>query len=113
MSDKPEKVLVVGPSWVGDMVMSQSLYTLLQQTRPGVIIDVLAPAWSQPILARMPEVNHSLSMPIGHGELGLGKRWRIGRELSTSGYDQAILLPNSLKSALIPFIARIPHRTGV
>jgi heptosyltransferase-2 len=112
MSDKPEKVLVVGPSWVGDMVMSQSLYTLLQQTRPGVIIDVLAPAWSQPILARMPEVNHSLSMPIGHGELGLGKRWRIGRELSTSGYDQAILLPNSLKSALIPFIARIPHRTG-
>ena len=94
------------------MVMSQSLYTLLQQTRPGVIIDVLAPAWSQPILARMPEVNHSLSMPIGHGELGLGRRWRIGRELSTSGYDQAILLPNSLKSALIPFIARVPRRTG-
>jgi len=112
MSDKPEKVLVVGPSWVGDMVMSQSLYTLLQQTRPGVIIDVLAPAWSQPILARMPEVNHSLSMPIGHGELGLGRRWRIGRELSASGYDQAILLPNSLKSALIPCIARIPRRTG-
>lgn len=112
MSDRPEKILVVGPSWVGDMVMSQSLYTLLQQTRPGVIIDVLAPAWSQPILARMPEVNHSLSMPVGHGELSLCRRWRIGRELSASGYDQAILLPNSLKSALIPFIARIPRRTG-
>ena len=112
MSDRPEKILVVGPSWVGDMVMSQSLYTLLLHNRPGSIIDVLAPAWSQPILARMPEVNRSLSMPVGHGELGLAKRWRIARELSASAYDQAILLPNSLKSALIPFIARIPLRTG-
>lgn len=112
MSDRAEKILVVGPSWVGDMVMSQSLYTLLLHTRPGAIIDVLAPAWSQPILKRMPEVNRSLSMPVGHGELGLGKRWRIARELSTAAYDQAILLPNSLKSALIPFLARIPRRTG-
>ncbi|MEP4486189.1 MAG: lipopolysaccharide heptosyltransferase II [Halioglobus sp.] len=112
MSDRPEKILVIGPSWVGDMVMSQPLYTLLQQTRPSALIDVLAPAWSQPILARMPEVNHSLTMPVGHGELGLGKRWRIARELSATRYDQAILLPNSLKSALIPFLARIPLRTG-
>ncbi|MEP6389774.1 MAG: lipopolysaccharide heptosyltransferase II [Halioglobus sp.] len=112
MSDRPDKILVIGPSWVGDMVMSQPLYTLLQQTRPGAIIDVLAPAWSEPILARMPEVNRSLSMPVGHGELGLGKRWRIARELSATGYDQAVVLPNSLKSALIPFIARIPLRTG-
>ena len=107
-----EIVLVVGPSWVGDMVMSQSLYRLLKHRRPGLTIDVLAPAWSQPILACMPEVSSAIEMPVGHGELGMGKRWRLGRRLSASGYDQAIVLPNSLKSALIPFIARIPRRTG-
>jgi heptosyltransferase-2 len=94
------------------MVMSQVLYRLLQQTRPGVLIDVLAPAWSEPILARMPEVNRALTKPIGHGEPAVGRRWKIGRALRDEGYDQAILLPNSFKSALIPFFAGIPRRTG-
>lgn len=107
-----KKVLVVGPSWVGDMVMSQVLFNYLQQSRPGVIIDVLAPAWSGPILARMPQVNRAWPMSLGHGELGLGRRRRLGRELRAENYDQAILLPNSLKSALVPFFARIPRRTG-
>ncbi len=105
-------ILVVGPSWVGDMVMSQVLYTWLRQTRPGVAIDVLAPAWSGPILERMPEVRRAIAMPLGHGELGLGRRWRLGRELRVGRYDQAILLPNSLKSALVPWFAGIPRRTG-
>ncbi len=107
-----EQVLVVGPSWVGDMVMSQSLYRILQQTRPGVQIDVLAPAWSEPILARMPEVRHALELPVKHGELAIGRRRRLGRRLRRASYSQAILLPNSLKSALVPFFARIPRRTG-
>jgi heptosyltransferase-2 len=107
-----ERILVVGPSWVGDMVMSQVLYRYLHQRRPGVTIDVLAPAWSEPLLARMPEVRSAISMPLGHGELGLGKRWRLGRALRSQGYQQAILLPNSLKSALVPLFAGIPTRTG-
>jgi heptosyltransferase-2 len=112
MSETGEKVLIIGPSWVGDMVMSQVLYICLQQTRPGLLIDVLAPAWSGAILQRMPQVNRAIAMPIGHGQLQLGHRWRLGRELRAQHYDQAILLPNSLKSALIPFFARIPRRTG-
>jgi lipopolysaccharide heptosyltransferase II len=107
-----EKLLVVGPSWVGDMVMSQVLYTLLQQTRPGVLIDVLAPAWSGPLLQCMPEVRRAITMPLGHGELGLGRRRQLGRELREQYYDQALVLPNSLKSALVPWFARIPRRTG-
>ena len=71
-------ILVVGPAWVGDMVMSQALYAYLQQTRPGVTIDVLAPAWSEPLLQRMPEVRSAIPLPVGHGELGLGRRWRLG-----------------------------------
>lgn len=112
MSSQGEQILVVGPSWVGDMVMSQVLYIYLQQTRPGVAIDVLAPAWTEPLLQRMPEVRSAIPMPLGHGELGLGRRWRLGRQLRSRKYDQALLLPNSLKSALVPFFAGIPRRTG-
>jgi heptosyltransferase-2 len=112
MSAAPDRVLVVGPSWVGDMVMSQVLYIYLERTRPGVAIDVLAPGWSEPILARMPQVRRAIALPIGHGETALGRRRRLGRELRAGGYRQAILLPNSFKSALIPFFARIPRRTG-
>jgi heptosyltransferase-2 len=112
MNAPGENILVVGPSWVGDMVMSQVLYMHLQQTRPGVAIDVLAPAWSEPLLARMPEVRRAINKPIGHGEPALGRRRRLGRELRDAHYDQCILLPNSFKSALIPFFARIPRRTG-
>ena len=112
MAEQEHKILVVGPSWVGDMVMSQSLYMHLHNSCPGVQIDVLAPPWSEPILARMPEVTRALALPLAHGELGLGKRRRLGRELGGQNYRQAILLPNSLKSALVPFFAGIPRRTG-
>jgi len=112
VTGQAQKILVVGPSWVGDMVMSQALYIYLQQSRPGAIIDVLAPPWSAPILERMPQVRRAIAMPPGHGELAIGTRWRLGRELRGERYDQAILLPNSLKSALVPFFAGIPQRTG-
>lgn len=105
------RILIVGPSWVGDMVMAQSLFKVLKQAG-RCEIDVLAPEWSLPILARMPEVSRSVIMPVGHGQLQMGLRWRLGQSLGTVGYDQAIVLPNSLKSALIPFFAGIPLRTG-
>jgi heptosyltransferase II len=105
-------VLVVGPAWVGDMVMAQSLFKLLRDRAPDLAIDVLAPVWSRPLLARMPEVRDGIVLPIGHGELGLGRRIALGRGLGARGYHQALVLPNSLKSALVPFLARIPIRTG-
>ncbi len=106
------KVLVVGPSWIGDMVMAQSLFRCLQSLNPAIVIDVLAPDWTRELLARMPEVNQAIAMPIGHGELALGKRRRLGKGLQSESYQQAIVLPNSFKSALIPFFAKIPQRTG-
>ncbi len=106
------KYLIIGPSWVGDMVMAQSLFMLLKQQDLQAEIDVLAPAWSRPIVARMPEVSGMLDMPVGHGKVGLGERFRLGKGLRERSYDQAIVLPNSLKSALIPWWARIPRRTG-
>lgn len=105
------RLLVVGPAWVGDMVMAQSLFKTLRQGFPEYPIDVLAPSWSLPLLQRMPEVEEMIPLPIGHGELALGKRLQLGRSLR-GRYAWAILLPNSWKSALVPWAARIPRRTG-
>jgi len=105
------RILVIGPSWVGDMVMSQTLFKLLRQNDPSCVIDVLAPAWSLPILERMPEVRKGIAFPFGHGELKLGERYRFGKQLRNQ-YDQAILIPNSLKSAFVPLFASIKRRTG-
>ena len=106
-----DAVLVVGPSWVGDMVMIEPLLALLKSRQPVPAIDVLAPAWSRPLLERMPEVRAAIDLPIGHGALALPERRRIGRALR-GRYAQAIVLPGSWKSALVPFFAGIRKRTG-
>lgn len=106
------KILVVGPAWVGDMVMAQSLFIALKERYPTCLIDVLAPEWSRPLLERMPEVNRAISLPLGHGVLNLKTRYHIAQTLKPERYDQAIVLPNSWKSALIPWWANIPIRTG-
>lgn len=106
------KLLVVGPSWVGDMVMAQSLYRLLKSRNQATEIHVLAPPWSLPVLERMPQVARSMELPVGHGELAWRTRRSIGRTLRAEAYAQAIVLPRSLKAALVPFFARVPQRTG-
>ncbi|HLF66198.1 MAG TPA: lipopolysaccharide heptosyltransferase II, partial [Gammaproteobacteria bacterium] len=108
----PYKILVVGPSWVGDMIMAQTLFKLLKQQHPNSIIDVLAPGHSAPVVTRMPEIRKLIDLPIKHRELALLTRYRLGKALRAEHYDQAIVMPRSYKSALIPFIARIPKRTG-
>ena len=94
------------------MVMAQSLFKTIKADQPDALIDVLAPAWSLPLLKRMPEVNQGLHMPIGHGSFSLMERYRVGYNLQPNAYTQAIVTPRSLKSALVPFFARIPVRTG-
>ncbi|MBA3661478.1 MAG: lipopolysaccharide heptosyltransferase II [Gammaproteobacteria bacterium] len=106
------KILVIGPSWVGDMVMAQTLFKLLKQQNPLHQIDVLASDWTFSILSRMPEINQAIPLPMAHGELHLKARFHLGCTLRTAQYDQAIILPNSFKSALIPWFAKIPWRTG-
>ncbi|WP_367670473.1 lipopolysaccharide heptosyltransferase II [Sodalis-like secondary symbiont of Drepanosiphum platanoidis] len=106
------KILIIGPSWIGDMIMSHSLYRILIKKYPKIKIDVMAPKWSYPLLKRMPEINKSIILPFSHGEISLCKRYNIGIKLRNKNYEQAIILPNSFKSALIPFFAKIPLRTG-
>jgi heptosyltransferase-2 len=107
-----DKVLVVGPSWVGDMVMAQALYKLLRQESPQTEIHVVAPPWSLPVLERMPEVARGIELAVGHGELGLGRRAALARQLRGERYTRAIVLPRSAKAALVPWLAKVPLRTG-
>ena len=111
MVPHPDALLLIGPAWVGDMVMVHPLLQLLKQQDPERAIDVLAPGWSQPLLQRMPEVRRSWCLAVGHGQLGLGRRLRLGRQLRGL-YGEAIVLPSSFKAALLPWHARIPRRRG-
>jgi len=104
------KILVVAPSWIGDMVMAQPLLSALQ-ARQSASVDVLTLPWIKSLLSRMPGVDGVVDMPVGHGRLALTERYQLGKSLRGE-YTQAIVLPNTLKSALIPWFARIPRRTG-
>jgi heptosyltransferase-2 len=106
------RILVVAPNWIGDALMAQPLLARLREKLPNLRIDVLAPAWVAPVLRRMPEVAEVIESSYRHGALELRERWRLGRSLRARGYDQAIVLPNSWKSALVPFFADIPLRSG-
>ncbi|OGK02081.1 MAG: lipopolysaccharide heptosyltransferase II [Candidatus Raymondbacteria bacterium RIFOXYD12_FULL_49_13] len=106
------KILVIGPSWVGDCMLMQPMLMRLKQRHPGCQIDVLAPSWTAGLLNALPEVNQAIVNPFPHGALQLKERFRLGVALRAAHYDQAIVLPNSLKSALVPFFANIPLRTG-
>jgi len=106
------KILIVAPNWIGDALLAQPLFAHLRKRRPEVSLDVLAPPWTAPVLHRMPEVDAVIEAPFEHGRLRLAARWRLGRSLRARAYDEAIVLPNSFKSALIPFFADIPLRAG-
>jgi heptosyltransferase-2 len=107
-----ERILVVAPSWVGDAILSEPLIALLREPYEAPIVDVLAPAWCGPVYARMRGVRRIIDNPFAHGELALAARRKLAQALRAEGYTRAFVLPNSWKSAVVPFLARIPRRTG-
>ncbi|MFK7914943.1 MAG: lipopolysaccharide heptosyltransferase II [Pseudomonadales bacterium] len=116
-TDRPRKLLIVAPAWVGDMVMAHTLVQLLlqQASAQGVAapeIHMLAPPATAALGERMPGVAQTHVFDLAHGELGLGKRWAFAKTLRAQGFAQALVLPNSLKSALVPWWAQIERRTG-
>ena len=106
------KALIVAPSWIGDTIMAQPLFARLHAKFPGLQLDALAPRWVGPVLHRMSEISEVVDSPFGHGQLSIKPRWRLARELAARHYDAVYVLPNSLKSALVPFMAGIPQRIG-
>ncbi|MEJ0066233.1 MAG: lipopolysaccharide heptosyltransferase II [Caulobacteraceae bacterium] len=111
LPDASTQLLIVGPSWLGDAVMMGALIARLKSLRPDRRITVLTPPHLEALVRRLPGVDDALINPFGHGALKLAARARFGRALK-GRFDEAIVLPHSLKSALVPFFAGIPHRTG-
>ena len=107
-----ERILIVAPSWVGDAILSEPLVAVLREPLGEPIVDVLAPPWCAAVYARMRGIGHIVENPLGHGELGLGRRRALAREIRARAYTRAFILPNSFKSALIPWFAGIPRRIG-
>jgi heptosyltransferase-2 len=105
------RILIVAPAWVGDMVMAHCLVAILKR-RSAATVDLLAPAATAPLGPRMPGVSDTLTLAVGHGELGWARRRAMAKAVADRDYDQAIVLPNTFKSALIPFWAGISRRTG-
>jgi len=106
------RTLVISPNWIGDAVMAQPLLRLLKQRHPERPIDVLAPGWVAPVWRAMREVDTVLEAPFRHGALQLRERREYAKMLRTRGYEDAYVLPNTLKFALIPWLAGIPKRVG-
>ena len=111
MSEQPRS-LVISPNWIGDAVMAQPLLRLLKQAHPERAIDVLAPPQVVPVWRRIQEADHIMVTPFRHRALQLGERVRTARRLRQRGYEAAYVLPNTLKYALIPWLAGIPTRVG-
>ena len=108
----PDRILVVAPSWVGDAILTEPMVALLREPYEEPLVDVLAAPWCAPVYARMRGIRRVVESPLAHGRLDLPARRALGRELAGAGYRRAVVLPNSWKSALVPFLAGIPRRTG-
>jgi len=107
-----EAILIVAPSWIGDAILSEPLLAILREPLQEPTVDVLAPPWCAPVYQRMRGVRNIIENPIGHRELRLRERRVLAERLRGNGYARALVLPNSFKSALIPWLARIPRRIG-
>ncbi|MFZ6772731.1 lipopolysaccharide heptosyltransferase II [Undibacterium sp. SXout7W] len=106
------RILVIAPNWIGDAVMAQPLLQLLKKKYPQHAIDVLAASWVAPVLRAMKEVDTVLETPFKHGALQLRERWRYAQLLRQQRYVFAYVLPNTLKFALLPWMAGIKKRIG-
>ena len=106
------KILIIGPSWVGDAVIAQSLYKQIKKNYPDSSLDVLATSWTISLVKRMKEVSEVILFPFNHGEISIRKRLSFGKNLSSRNYDWSIVLPNSLKSSIIPLASKVSKRTG-
>lgn len=106
------RALVIAPNWIGDALMAQPLFALLKKLHPRIAIDAVAPTWVAPVLERMPEIHDVHATDLAHGKLQMVRRWQLASDLRDVGYDAAYVLPNSFKSALIPWLAGIPLRIG-
>ncbi|HEY8358032.1 MAG TPA: lipopolysaccharide heptosyltransferase II [Ramlibacter sp.] len=100
---------VIAPQWIGDAVMTEPLLRRLQARGERLAVGALP--WVAPVYRAMPQVDEVIELPFRHGGLQFRERRALGKQLH-GRFDTAYVLPNSLKSALLPLLAGIPKRVG-
>ena len=105
-------ILIIAPNWIGDAVMTQPLLAKLKAQYPNSKIDILASTWVAPIYRACIEVNEVIEAKFEHKQLQWGLRKQLAKDLQAKNYQACFVLPNSFKSALIPWLANIPFRIG-
>jgi heptosyltransferase II len=101
--------LVIAPQWIGDAVMTEPLLRRLRARGERLAVGALP--WVAPVYQAMPQVDEVIELPFQHGGLQFKARRAIAGQVE-GRFDTAYVLPNSLKSALLPFLASIPRRVG-
>ena len=105
-------ILIIAPNWIGDAVMSQPLLAELKAQYPDSNIDILASTWVAPVYRACNEVSEVIEAKFEHKQLQWALRKQLAKDLQAKNYQACFILPNSFKSALIPWLANIPFRVG-
>jgi heptosyltransferase-2 len=100
------RILVRGVNWLGDAVMTTPALARLREARPDDFIGLLTPAKLADLWQHHPDVDQILT--FASNESG----WAVARRVRKEGFDLALVLPNSIRSALEMRWARIPERVG-
>ena len=108
--DRP--ILIVPYMWIGDFVRCHTVVRLLRARFPKSPIDVLATAMVAPLLDYMPEVRKGMVWDLPRKRLALAQHRALAARLRQEGYGRVLVMPRTWKSALAPFLAGIPERTG-
>lgn len=104
-----KRALIIAPQWIGDAVMTEPLLRRLHAR--GERLTVGALPWVAPVYRAMPQVAEVVEFPFAHGGLQWRERLSLARQIRGQ-FDLAYVCPNSLKSALLPWLAGIPKRVG-
>jgi heptosyltransferase-2 len=104
--------MVKGVNWIGDTVMTLPALHALRETFPNAFISVFAKSPLDRLLSNDPSFDEVVGYRERKGFLGLIDRCALASKIRKDRYDLALILPNSFSAALIPFLARIPLRTG-
>jgi heptosyltransferase-2 len=109
-ADNP--ILIVPYMWIGDFVRVHSAIQILKQRWPTRPIDLLTSTLCAPILDYLPGVRKGIIADLPRRRLPLSQYSALGKRLAQECYGTALIMPRTWKSALAPFLAGIPQRTG-
>jgi len=107
-----QSILIIAPNWIGDAVSTQPLLANLRALFPNSKIDILASNWVAPVYRACSEVHEVIEAKFEHKKLQWNLRKRLAKVIEAKNYQACFVLPNSFKSALIPWLANIPFRIG-